>query len=275
MPSVKDLGPLCGDVLLFGGPYSNLQATTAMLDWADAKGIECTNRLCTGDMVAYCADPVAVLQMMQNRGGPVIAGNCEKQLADNAPDCGCGFDDGTTCSVLAKDWYAFAKQTVSQKDRGYMQGLPDWLVFRHSGKRYAVIHGGASTISRFLWSTSPAADLASEIYNLEQEIGAVDGVICGHSGLAFDRRIGHAHWINAGVIGMPPNDATRHSEFAVLSETGLTFHRLAFDNQTAAAAMRRVGLTQGYDQALLTGRWPSEDVLPQELRRQEPLRASG
>lgn len=275
MPNIKDLGRLRGDVLLFGGPYSNLQATTAMMDWADAKGIARGNRLCTGDLVAYCADPVAVLDIIQSRAGPVIAGNCEKQLADSAPDCGCGFDDGSACAVLAKDWYAFANQAVTRTDRAYMQGLPDWLVFQHAGKRYAVIHGAASAISRFVWSVSPNVDLASEINILEQEIGKVDGVICGHSGLAFHRRLDHVHWINAGVIGMPPHDGTRQSEFAVLSETGLAFNRLAFDTDAAVTAMARVGLTQGYDQALLTGFWPSQDVLPQELRLQEPLRASG
>ena len=33
-------------------------------------------------------------------------------------------------------------------------------------------------------------------------------------------------------------------------------------------AMRSAGLTQGYDTALQTGNWPSEDVLPKELRRE-------
>jgi len=31
-------------------------------------------------------------------------------------------------------------------------------------------------------------------------------------------------------------------------------------------AMRRAGLVQGYDTALSTGYWPSEDVLPADLR---------
>ena len=37
--------------------------------------------------------------------------------------------------------------------------------------------------------------------------------------------------------------------------------------QGAAAAMRAVGLTQGYERALASGWWPSEEVLPADLRR--------
>ena len=43
--------------------------------------------------------------------------------------------------------------------------------------------------------------------------------------------------------------------------------RLAYDHAAAAADMRAAGLTQGYDRALETGWWPSEDVLPPALRR--------
>jgi len=37
---------------------------------------------------------------------------------------------------------------------------------------------------------------------------------------------------------------------------------------TAAEAMIAAGLTQGYETALLTGYWPSEDILPLELRKE-------
>jgi len=275
METTMDLGELKGDVLLFGGPYSNLQASQALMDWADRTGIARSHRICTGDLVAYCADPVATVALMRARGGPVIAGNCEQQLAAAAPDCGCGFEQGSTCALLAKDWYAFANAEIEPEQRAYMAALPTRLVFRHMNRRYAVIHGGAGDISRFLWPTDRDEVFRQEIKLLQKDLGVIDGVICGHSGLAFQRRIDGVDWINAGVIGLPPHDGSPETRFAVLGAGGLRFERLNYDAATAAAAMRAAGLVQGYDRALLSGHWPSEDVLPMALRRHPRLRASG
>ena len=42
----------------------------------------------------------------------------------------------------------------------------------------------------------------------------------------------------------------------------LSTHRLAYDHLAAAAAMRRFGHANGYARSLITGLWPSLDVLP-------------
>ena len=268
MGRIDDIGELHGDVLLFGGPYSNLQATEALFDWAHRAMIPPEQRICTGDMVAYCGDPVAVLNLMQAQGGPCIAGNCEQQLAAGAQDCGCGFAAGSTCARLSQDWYAHANQTVTAAQRAHMAALPELLLFRHTNKRYAVIHGGTKDVSRFLWPCSRNSEFMEEINHLRDEVGAIDGVVSGHSGLPFERHIDGVHWINAGVIGMPPNDGAPETGFAVLSKGEVRFECLSYDVDAAAAAMTSAGLTQGYEQSLKTGYWPSEEVLPRAMRRQ-------
>ena len=80
-------------------------------------------------------------------------------------------------------------------------------------------------------------------------------------------------WINAGVIGMPPHDGGAQTRYAILDEGTVRIHNLHYDASAAAAQMRDVGLTQGYEVALQSGYWPSEDVLPVSLR--VPARASG
>ena len=97
----SDLGVLDGDLLLFGGPYSNLQATQAVLTQANVRGIAADHVICTGDIVAYCGAPVATLAAVRAFDGVVLAGNCEVQLAQDADDCGCGFEDGSTCDRLS------------------------------------------------------------------------------------------------------------------------------------------------------------------------------
>ena len=66
---------------------------------------------------------------------------------------------------------------------------------------------------------------------------------------------------------MPPHDGAVQVRYAVLSEGQAEICELSYDVEGAKARMTEVGLVQGYDIALQTGIWPSEDVLPEALRR--------
>lgn len=262
---IEDLGKLDGQVLLFGGIYSNLQALTALWARADRLNIPESQRICTGDIAAYCADAGACVAFVMDARSPVLKGNCEEQLASGALDCGCGFDEGSTCSLLSVRWYEAAQAQMTDAMRKYMAELPDRMIFEHAGKRYVTIHGGAGDISRFLWTVTPDAMLREEIATLRGQVGDFDAVVAGHSGLPFERQVDGVHWINAGAIGMPAHDLSAKTHFAVLTDGRLAFHRLTYDAAKAQARMIELGLTQGYHSTLLSGVWPSEDTLPTEL----------
>ncbi|PRX35039.1 Calcineurin-like phosphoesterase superfamily domain-containing protein [Meinhardsimonia xiamenensis] len=268
-PVVLDLGVLEGPVLVFGGPYSNFQATRAILALAEEMGLPPARRICTGDMIGYCADPRATAEAVMGATAAVVAGNCERQLAAGAPDCGCGFDEGSACAALSRGWYAHARAALSGQEAllAAFAALPDIVIFTHAGRRCAVIHGGVSDISRFLWPSSPEAEFAEEISLITAAAGPVDRVIAGHCGLAFHRRVGGVDWINPGVVGLPPHDGRPLTRYAVLDGSdGVVFERLAYAHEAAARAMEKAGLGGGYAETLRSGLWPSEEVLPGELR---------
>lgn len=265
---ILDLGRLKGPILAFGGPYSNLQALEAVLSQADELAIPAENRICTGDAAAYCADPAAVCDRLMSEGMAVVKGNCEAQLAEGSFDCNCGFTPGSTCSILAVAWFAFATGMVRTDHRVWMARCPDRIVFEHAGLRVAVLHGGASAVNAFLWPVSDDAAFAREIALLQEQVGPVDRIIAGHAGVAFQRSVAGVQWINAGAIGLPENDGSPATRFALIDADGtVRLKKLYYDHFAAARAMEAVGLTQGYDRALVTGFWPSEDVLPKSLRR--------
>lgn len=263
---VADLGVLNSPLALFGGPYSNAQATAAFFDALLAHGASPDTAICTGDVVAYCGDPRGTIDRVRASGCTVVAGNCERQLAQRASDCGCGFEPGTRCDTLSAGWYAFADAQVTGEDRRWMGTCPDIAVFSHQGQRYAVLHGGVSDVSRFIWSTSAEEIFLQEIAAVSRLVGPVDAVIAGHSGLPFQRDVNNVRWINAGVIGMPPHDGRQMTRYAVLDGGEMTFQLLHYNVQAAVSQMATAGLTQGYDRALATGYWPSEEVLPSDLR---------
>jgi predicted phosphodiesterase len=266
-----------GPLLVFGGPYSNLQATRAMLTEATRRGIPARRVICTGDVVAYGADAAACCDLIMRSGIWVIAGNCEENLAAGALDCGCGFEDGTACDLLSRAWYAHADRQVTAVHRAWMAGLPHRLVVRlPDGRRLAVLHGGARDISRFLFASTSQADLVAEI-----AATGCDGVIAGHCGIPFARQVGPGVWINAGAIGIPADDGTPRIWFAVLTPgdwgLGVEILPLEYDHAAAAAAMRAAGLPEGYAAALGSGIWPSCDVLPpaERARRGQPIMPAG
>jgi len=266
MQRILDLGVLKSDIMLFGGPYSNLQALEALLEVAQDRSIAPSNMICTGDLVAYCANPVEVIERVRDLGIPLVAGNCEIQLAEGAADCGCGFEEGSACDVLSKGWYPYALKLVSPALGNWLGKAASRITFRHCGKRYVVIHGGAGDVSSFIWSTDANAVFEREIALIEAELGKVDVIIAGHSGIGFQRQVGQKLWCNAGVIGMPPNDGNPQSEYCILGVDGTCFHRLEYDFTRAADAMKVAGLVQGYEKALCSGIWPSQDVLPDTLK---------
>lgn len=259
---VQDFGNFEGPVVLFGGAYSNLQALESL---AQATGGR--PALSTGDAVGYCAQPVETVGLLRAMDVPGIAGNCERQLASDTENCGCGFEGGSACDLLSQGWFPYLKRVADADTAAWAGDLPDIGVFTHSGRRYGVVHGGVTDISRFLWPSNAEADFLEEISALESLTGPIDGVVAGHSGIAFHRRIGRHQWINAGAIGLPPHDGGAETRYSILTDCEVVIERLGYDHGTARAAMERAGLTQGYHETLSTGLWPSEDVLPRELRR--------
>ena len=85
-----DLGDIKGPILIFGGAYSNLQATQALIDAAQTHGIPAERCIFTGDSIAYCGNPSETLNLLRDFGCPMIKGNCEIELAVGSDTCGVG-----------------------------------------------------------------------------------------------------------------------------------------------------------------------------------------
>lgn len=275
MDKTEFLGVMDGPLLLFGGPYGNRQALDALLDEAEALGIPPGRMICTGDLAAYAADPQPVADRLRDAGVPVVMGNVEEALAEDAADCRCGFDKGSLCDALAAAWYRHADAALDADTKRWMGELPRRIEFALAGRRFAVIHGGVERINRFVFPATPAGEKRAEL-----ALAGTDAVIGGHSGLPFTDRFGDRLWHNAGAIGLPANDGTPRVWYGLLNPTSagiaVAVRALSYDHGGAAARIRAVGLPDAYALALETGLWPSDDVMPaaDRARRGRPIRPS-
>jgi len=241
LPSVPDEVPgipvlaASGPVLLFGGCYSNLQATRALLAEARRLGIPASRTVCTGDVVAYGADAAATVALVRDAGIHVVMGNCEEALGTSAADCGCGFAEGSACDRLSEAWYRHADASLGAEARAWMRGLPRRIDLLIAGRRLAIVHGSPERISAFVFAATPDDEVERQL-----ALAGTDGVAGGHCGVPFSRVLGGRLWHNAGAVGMPANDGTARGWFSVLRPEGrhLRVEHLPLDYDHAAPPQR-------------------------------------
>lgn len=285
---IKDLGILSQKLLLFGGPYSNLEALEALKKEAEKLSIAPENCICTGDIVGYCADAEESLQFMKHWGARSILGNVEEQLRDEKDDCGCNFNEGSTCDVLSNNWYPKAKSQVSKNSLDYISILPSHISFETlNGEKCLVVHGSSKNISEFIFEIDEK--------RMKEELleNGVDIIIAGHSGLPFCKKFPSAsfdsaqetplrdhyfgnvaqppikRWINPGVIGMPAHNGKLNTYFGIFDPVTLEYtqKKLEYDYLLAAEKMGKKGFPESYAKTISeTGVWPSEDVLPEGMK---------
>ncbi len=261
MTHTLDLGDIDRPLLICGGAYGNLEALQAFERWAALHGFAADSIVHTGDVAAYCADPSAAAAFVRERGWHSIKGNVEEQLATEAGDCACGFDEGSVCNALSQRWYAYASRQVSAADRRWMAGLPSSLRFTLNGRQVMVVHGAPGQTNRFMFESLDEAEFLDCLAAADADI-----VLAGHTGIPFTRRIGTAVWHNSGALGMPANDATPRVWISTVAPeaTGIRFthHALVYDHETAAGKVLAADLPDAYGHALRSGLWPSLDILP-------------
>jgi predicted phosphodiesterase len=259
--NIKYLGELKGKVLVFGGVYSNLQALESIKNLAFADGISPENIICTGDIVAYCAQPKECIKLIRDWGIHCIAGNVELNLVNDIDDCGCNFEDGSRCDVFSRQWYPYLKSQVNQDDIDWLATIPEFLSFAYADKKIACLHGSYFDTSEFIFKST---DWSAKQKNFDA-LNA-DVILAGHCGLPFSHINEDKIWINAGVIGMPANDGTPGVWYAILNDSkGFNFEikALEYDFEKAADLMNDKPLPQTYQKTLKTGIWDNCEILPE------------
>ncbi len=255
-------------LLICGGIYGNWQALTALLAEATRRTIAHDHIIITGDLAAYCADGEAVATFCRQQlpATLIVRGNCERALATNADNCGCGFSANSTCDLLSAAWYRYARDNISAANKQWMATLPVHAEIDFAGRRLAVLHGGCDADNTFIFASTP--DKEKHIQALQ-----CNGVIAGHCGIPFSQSVGGALWHNSGALGMPANDGSSNVWYSVWHDTaaGIEIEHcpLAYDHPTAAAAMTAAGLPPPYRQTLANGIWPSDSVLPTAEKKQQ------
>ncbi|MBU7599152.1 radical SAM protein [Streptomyces sp. P38-E01] len=250
-------------IAVCGGPYGNPYALQAFVDDARARGAE--RLFCLGDLGGFGADIDALWPILTDNAVECVAGNYDVAIARGDTDCGCGYRDPKD-NEYAQLIYDHTLATPHRDFAAWMGTLPTERRETIDGVDIHMVHGSTLALNDFWWESLP-----EEQHRLRAEASGADVVLCTHSGLPWQRRIGDTLAVNVGVLGKPANDGRREVWYAILdlSDGPVTAELipLAYDWQAQARSMHAAGLPEIFAETIETGWWTTcLEILPPRER---------
>jgi predicted phosphodiesterase len=234
--------------------HGNLPALQAVVADAAARG-GVDGWLNLGDIVSGPLWPAETADWLMARGWPAIAGNHERQLLTLPRE-----------RLGASDRHAAERLAPAQ--RAWLAALPATM---WPAPGLLCVHGTpASDLEYLLETVTPAGLRAAAAEEVAARLGevAAELVLCGHSHLPREVRLGLLRVVNPGSVGLPAYDddhpwphvvenGTPQARYALVGHgsTGWTVELRAVDYDWPAAARRAEDHGRGdWADALRSGR---------------------
>ena len=242
---------------VFADIHANRQAFSACLDFARARGAE--RVICLGDYVGYGADPewtVETVMGLVDSGAMAVRGNHDNAIGSTA-------ESMNAEAQAAIEW---TRGRLSAPQRRFLAELP--LTLQQEDRLY--VHSEASSPANWRYVRG-APDAARSLQATTAHV-----TLCGHihqpalysmsstakmtsfvptSGVSV-QLLGGRQWLAVlGSVGQP-RDGNPAASFAMLdTETAeITYCRVPYDFETAAARIRENGLPLWLADRLSVGR---------------------
>lgn len=250
-------------IAVCGGPYANPYALSAFVEDARTRG--CERLYCLGDLGGFGAELDELWPILQDNNFECIAGNYDVAIARADPDCGCGYRDPQD-NLFAQMIYDYTLEHTSRDFANWMGTLPIERREKISGCSVHFVHGSTLALNDFWWESLPEAEHKERV-----TLSGADVILCTHSGLPWQKRVGSALVVNVGVLGKPPNDGTRNVWYAILEfkdgEASAELVPLDYDWQSQADSMRSAGIPIPFVETIESGWWTTcLEVLPPKER---------
>lgn len=234
-------------VAAFADVHANRHALEAVL--ADIRRHAPDRIVCLGDLVGYGAFPNEVIATIREAGFPTVVGNYDDGVGFDRAECGCAYTkpEDVARGDRSLKW---TQAQVTPDHKAWLQSLPRELRFTVAGWRVLAVHGSPRRLNEYLYEDRPEAGLLRMFSDLETDV-----ILCGHTHLAYHRRVGAMHLINVGSAGKPTDGDPRagYALIALGDEVSATFPRVAYEVEAAARAIEAAGLPREFAGVLRAG----------------------
>lgn len=151
-----------------------------------------------GGDVAWGPHPVETLNALRALPGDVrwVRGNADREVASVDP--GASFDEGNLVQRITH-WVA---GRLDPGAREFLGSLPSTARIDVDGLGSVLYcHATPRSDEEIVTSVTPENVVSEMLAGIEERV-----VVCGHTHVQFDRRIGEVRLVNAGSLGMPYED---------------------------------------------------------------------
>ncbi len=243
-------------VAILSDLHANMEALTATLK--DVGERRTDEVWCLGDLVGYGGAPQAVLDAIEARTRTIVKGNHDHAVATGEVD---GFNP------MAASAARLHAQMLTPPERARLYALPTTLT-RHVGAVEVLLAHGSPDDPIHEYVRPEDAPEGQRRWT-----GLADVILLGHTHLPFAALPRGGAWkaegfaegrpgapeaplvVNPGSVGQP-RDGDSRASYAVLDFARRTveLHRVAYDVESAAQAIRRAGLDHALALRLFRGR---------------------
>ncbi len=255
-------------IALFSDIHANLPALEACLHEIDRLQPDAV--YCLGDLVGYNIWPNEVIQEIQKRRIPTLAGNYDYGIGLQSDDCGCAYTSDIE-KEMGKISIAYTNSLMLADTRKYLRTLPAHIRheyhFSEGLLQLLMVHGSPRKVNEYLFEDREEKTLLRILEKAQADI------LCfGHTHKPYHRilesRSGSTpyfrHAINIGSVGKPKDDnpmgcfvlltmdefSTPHQKNSI----GVEFIRFPYDVERATSAIEASPLPDAYAEMLRHGR---------------------
>jgi putative phosphoesterase len=163
-----------------------------------------------------------------------IYGNCERQVLSRLAGIDTGLPEQSRPVI---EW---SGEQLSVMQRELIKDWPAKLELDVAGLgKVLFCHATPRNDDEIFVRTTPEARLVPVFEGVDAKL-----VVCGHTHMQFDRRVGPIRVVNAGSVGMPFGAP---GAYWLLLDSGVELRRTGYDLEAAAARIRATSYPQADD----------------------------
>ncbi len=235
-------------IALIGDVHANLPALEAVLEHAQARGVQAIYNI--GDFVGYNAFPEEVVSLLRRREDVVsIIGNYDQKAlqAEKKQKKWASKKDPRKAQA-----FLWAYQQLSKESREFLRKLPEQRNLFVEGWLVLLAHGSPAAVDEHLLPDTSEERLRELAAMTRAQI-----IVVGHSHQPFVRPVGEKVFINTGSVGRP-DDGDPRATYAILTVEPEGHHcehfRVAYDVERAAQAILDRGQPPEFADMIRQGR---------------------
>ena len=212
--------------------HGNQIALEAVLeDLSHQSGID--HLVIAGDLCLNGPCPRQVLTMVQELGCPVIQGNVDAEVVNEAPEKG----------VKKRTTVGWTREQIGQPGIDYLASLPfSHCIFNPGGSDLLIVHANPLNLEDAIFPNAPDSTLEHLLGGLGPAVGAL---AFGHLHIAYTRRWRNILLADVGSCGLPRDEDLR-AAYGILTWQDNTWEaeirRVVYDVKAVVKQIKTSGI---------------------------------